>query len=106
MILIDNNNITLIKGNTAYLSITLEGDYSYQEGDILTLTVRKNIDDKDVALTKTIAANENFEFAPEDTKAAAAGRYVYDVQLTTVDNDVFTVVAPSDFVLKEAVTRE
>ena len=105
MITIKDNNIKMIKGDTAYINIKLEGGYVYKEGDTLTLTVRKDIDSAEPVLTKTIAANENFTFVPEDTASLAPDRYVYDVQLDTIYEEVFTVVVPSDFILKEGVTR-
>jgi len=106
MITIKDNNIKMIKGDTAYINIKLEGGYVYKEGDTLTLTVRQDVFSQDVVLTKTIPANGSFTFVPEDTNDIAPGRYVYDVQLDTIYEEVFTVVVPSDFILKEGVTRE
>ncbi len=105
MITIKDNNIKMIKGDTAYINVKLEGGYVYKEGDTLTLTVRENIDSQEVALSKTIPANGCFTFVPEDTLELTSDRYVYDVQLNTVYDEVFTVVVPSDFILKEGVTR-
>lgn len=106
MIQIKRNNITMIKGDTAYISVKYNGNYKYKEGDTLTLTLRREIESPDVVLTKTIAANQNFTFIPADTASLEAGRYVYDVQLDTIYDEVFTVVAPSSFTLMEGVTRE
>lgn len=43
-----------------------------------------------------------FNFA--ETERLAYGTYVYDIQLTTEDGTVDTVVPPHPFVLKEEVT--
>lgn len=54
MIQIKNNNITMIKGDTAYISVKYNGNYKYKEGDTLTLTLRREIESPDVVLTKQL----------------------------------------------------
>lgn len=106
MIHIENDNsITLIKGNTAYLSVQFNDKYKYKEGDTLTLTIRATVDSESELLSKTIAANSKFTFEPSDTANITAGRYLYDVRLDTVYDEKFTVVPPSTFTLREGITR-
>ena len=68
MLMIRNGKIMLTRGDSAYITVTLKSQegsaYTMQAGDKLT---------------------------PEQTEKLASGSYSYDIQLTTVAGDVFTV---------------
>lgn len=92
--------IELTRGDTARLSVSITNDvtgedYTPRTGDVLTLTIRKNVEDAEVKLQKTIAPDAPFHILPDDTSDWAFGKYLYDVQLTTVDGDVYTVIEPN-----------
>lgn len=101
------NNIKLTRGDSAYFEIELtdEDDYKYalEQGDFLTLTVKQNPRCADKLLQKKLE-DTNVRIAPKDTQTMSFGSYCYDVQLTTADGDVYTVVGPARFTLCEEVT--
>ena len=41
---------------------------------------------------------------PEDTKELSFGKYLYDIQLTTADGDIYTVIPPTTFEILKEVT--
>ncbi len=101
------NNITLTRGDSAYIEIELtdEDDYKYalEQGDSLILTVKQNARCANPILQKRFD-DINVRIAPKDTQTMSYGSYCYDVQLTTADGDVYTVVGPARFTLCEEVT--
>ena len=100
--------IGLTRGDTARLTVTITNEaqeaYSIQEGDTLTLSVKKAVTDKEYALQKTITGSNTFYLEPQDTAGLDFGKYKYDVQLTTVYGDVYTVIAPTVFEILQEVT--
>lgn len=100
------NKISLTRGDTAYLTVNIEG-YEPREGDILTLSVKKDVEDNNYVFTKDIAADADittFVIEPMDTKNAVFGKYIYDVQLTTIDGEIFTIVEPNTFKITKEVS--
>lgn len=108
MLSVSGTTIKLTRGDTAYLSLdlTMDGEaYEYADGDTVTLSVRVNTDDNpEYLFQKVVNAGETIVIQPEDTKPLAYGRYKYDVQLNTVQGEVFTVIEPSTFQITEEVT--
>lgn len=102
-----NSNIAITRGDTGVLSITLtNGDgteYIMQSGDVLILTIKQSTRTKEVILQKNFADGQ-IKINPADTEPLSYGDYVYDVQLTTAANDVFTVITPHKFTIAEEVT--
>lgn len=111
MFRIEEGKIYLTRGDTAYLSVKCvypDGElYKFAEGDTLTLSVKTTTDEKeDYKIHKVISAdNEAFVIVPDDTKDLEYGKYKYDIQLNTHLGEVFTIVGPATFYLKEEVTR-
>lgn len=105
----DTGVIKLTRGDTARFSIGIlneisDSAYSISDNDQLTLTVKKKVKDEDVLMQKTITGATLFHIKPEDTSSLSFGKYVYDVQLTTSDGDVYTIVGPTTFELLAEVT--
>lgn len=105
----DTGVIKLTRGDTARFSIVIlneisDSAYSISDNDQLTLTVKKKVKDEDVLMQKTITGSTLFHINPEDTSSLSFGKYVYDVQLTTSDGDVYTIVGPTTFELLAEVT--
>ena len=71
---------------------------------MLTLTIKKSTTDSAALVSKDADAESVFTFAPTDTEGLAFGEYKYDVQLTTAQDEVYTVIPVSKFVLLEEVT--
>lgn len=109
MLTIKGNDISLTQGDTAYLNVALVYEngtpYVLHEGDTITLSIKRSLLDEDYALQKKVNAGENIVFNPDDTENLGTGKYVYDVQLDTTNNERFTVVPTSNFYLMKGVTE-
>ena len=104
----DNGTISITRGDTAYLTVDILDDagatYEMQPGDTLTMTVKRNFTDAEPCLQKIIEGENQFHLTPFDTKDMEFGKYKYDIQLNTVDGDVFTIVGPQTFEILYEVT--
>lgn len=101
-----DNNIRITKGDTATFILDIEDqlgeEYVLQEGDLLTLTVRKNVN-KPILIQKT-STDKYFGFNPEDTNELNIGFYEYDIQLSLEDGSIYTVVTPRMFEICKEIT--
>ena len=101
------NKITLTRGDSAEIAVSLTDNldipYEMQEGDTLTLSVKRQIGDEEYLLQKTIDT-DTFKLEPDDTNSLLFGRYIYDIELTTNSGKVHTVIPLSTFVIAEEVT--
>ena len=105
---ITDTDIRITRGDTAFLSVELfddKGKYELKAGDTLELSAKKSINDTEYSIH--IIANNNavFTFNPSDTENLNYGSYLYDIQLTLSNGDVFTVIPLSHIVILEEVTR-
>lgn len=101
--------IRLTRGDTARLNVSIINDvngetHEIASTDILQLTVRKKVKDLDYCFQKTTIGSNLFHIEPEDTAALDFGNYVYDVQLTLENGDVYTVIEPTRFEVMTEVT--
>lgn len=96
MLLIDDNKITLTRGDSAYIHVELAAEdgsaYQMQDGDRLRLTVRERADDSCSILMAAESNTDTIWLAPAVTGAVAPGKYSCDIQLETAAGDVFTVL--------------
>ena len=101
------NKIMLTRGDSASILIEivdLEGKkYEIQPADTIKFTVRYPGSDE-VAIEKIASSDHYIIFAPADTSSLNIGLYQYDVQLTTGNGNVYTVVVPTIFELTGEVT--
>lgn len=107
MITLEDDVISLTRGDTAYLYLDLTSDgepYEWDDGDTWTFTVKFNYDEEENYLfQKTVKAGDTIVIEPSDTKPYEYGRYVYDLQVNTAIGEVFTVIGPNTFkITKEA----
>lgn len=101
--------IKLTRGDTAYLTIDILNEvtgepYVMNPDDTLTLTVKHSVNDADICFQKDVQGTLDIKINPEDTADCAFDKYVYDVQLTQANGDVYTVVVPTPFYILEEVT--
>ena len=109
MFTVDKDNaLHLTRGDTARLllgsvvNLVTGKEYILSADDTVTFTVKKTVYDTTPAVQITVPGGAAIHIKPEDTKEMAFGNYLYDVQLTTADGDVYTVIPPTKFeVLKE-----
>ncbi len=84
------------KGDTGGIKITsilLEDgtEYTLQDGDTITLTVRSKPADDSPILLQIVSKTNELILKPEDTANIAPGKYSADIQLDTVTGDRFTI---------------
>lgn len=106
----NNNKITLTRGDTAILKITLtdkEGEvFTPDINDEIRFAMKKDYSDESV-LVRSVAVIDDGDITitiqPEDTKSLDYGSYKYDIQLTTSDGIVDTFIDRATIELTEEV---
>lgn len=111
MLTVDKDNtIHLTRGDTARFALgrvvntVTKTNYTPTAEDTVTMTVKKTVLDAAPCVQLIVPGGEVLHIKPEDTKAMAFGKYVYDVQLATADGDVYTIIPPTTFDLLKEVT--
>ena len=105
-----DNTIHLTRGDTARFSLgrivntVTKTNYTPTAEDTVTMTIKKTALDAAPCVQIIVPGGEVLHIKPEDTKAMAFGKYVYDVQLKTADGDVYTIIPPTTFDLLKEVT--
>lgn len=104
----------MLRGDSEYITVSVKDDVGQQipfvTGDIVYMTVKKNVHMTEKAFQKKITSFINgdvyIEILPGDTNNLSVGDYVYDIQVNRADGRVTTIVPPSTFILMGDVTRE
>ena len=110
MFIIDQKNrkIKLTRGDTATMLVQIfdiEGkEYEIKDSDVITFTLRKN-SASEVSLTKVAIPSHHILFEPNDTSELIPGLYKYDLQLTTAEGGVYTIIQDNYFELLPEITR-
>ena len=102
MFFLNGTNIKLTRGDSATLAVSLQG-YDLQEGDTLTLSCKVD-PSKTAYLFQLTATDDEFTFLPSTTEELDFGAYRYDIQLTTANGEVYTVIPVSSFTVMEEIT--
>lgn len=108
MIRIKGTTISLVRGDSAMIQITIndaDGNvYTPAEGDSIRFAVKKSYYQVDPDLVKTIP-NDTLVLTlePADTKDLDFGPYKYDIELTTEDGEVDTFIAMAELWILEEV---
>lgn len=105
MLIIDDElNITITRGDTATLTLTVkDGDTDYDySSDLTQFTVKRSTETQDIVFQKTFSGT-SIEITPDDTKNLYYTDLYYDVQLITPENKVYTVITPHKFIIGEEV---
>ena len=105
-----DNTIHLTRGDTARFSLgqivntITNTNYTPTAEDTVTMTIKKTVMQADPFVQIIVPGGEVLHIKPEDTKAMAFGKYVYDIQITMADGDVYTIIPPTTFELLKEVT--
>lgn len=95
MFWIEDDVVYITRGDDAALDVSIRtengGTYTMQEGDLLTMTVRKRPDDDDEVVFTTHSATGRLLISHVDTASAEPGAYSADVQLTMASGHRRTV---------------
>lgn len=110
--------ITIVRGDSGYVTVPLfeivedaetgekvEQPYTLQPGDTLRFAAAKrygSTEDECIIIREIEAPEMKLEFYPEDTKNLKFGEYKYDLELTTADGYVDTILM-STFKVSEEV---
>lgn len=104
-----SNNITIIQGDTGIIHIDLD-NYDLVNGDQIIFAIASNITEP--ALVKKVVK----EFEPDgsakividaaDTLNLPAGNYLYEIEVTTQDGRVDTIIPVNKFIIKEGLINE
>lgn len=105
---ISDTTITLTRGDTlkAYVNVTdSEGNkYIPDQGDRIRFAMKKKTADSEPLVLKEIPTNTMLlVLDPEDTKSLDFGNYVYDIELTKANGEVYTFITVSKFNISEEV---
>lgn len=104
---VENDNVYITRGDSAVLNLSIEG-YTAQEGDTLTFSVKKNCNDAQPVIQKSIDTTEmTITIDHEDTANLEFGDYFYDVQLRRDNGEkvtYHTVIIPHQFAVGAEVT--
>lgn len=111
---LSGKDIYMIRGDSETILVSCtDSDGSpvpFAVGDTVRFTVKRQASDTTKVLQKVVTEFDEgvatISLAPADTKNASFGKYVYDVQLTSAEGRVTTIIPPSRFVLEEEVTHE
>lgn len=112
MFSINGTQINLTRGDTARFNVDIVDEngspFTFSIGDRLTLTVKKTTTDPNVLfqiVNEKDATNsiEVFHIEPSHTSPMDFGSYKYDIQLTLVSGDNYTIIPPSTILITEEV---
>lgn len=107
MFTVQNNNISLIRGDSGAFSISIADTngnaVELTDGDVLTFTLRRTPRSPTIVLQKTITGR-TLNINPTDTQDLTFGAYVYDVELKRANGYTDTIIPPHEFLILEEVT--
>ena len=106
MFKISNKMIRITRGDTGIFTLSVKSggqSYDYSNDQVL-FTVKKSMNTKEIIFQKTIEYGQTVTILPEDTAGLPCGTYTYDVQVTTANGVVNTVITPNPFIIEPEVT--
>lgn len=113
MLRISGTKISLTRGDSAYINLTIydqEGQvYEPDSDDIVRCQVRTAPNTGDLLIDGDVEIqNDNivWHIKPEDTENYDVGKYYWDAELETAEGDVFTFITSSIFKLTDEVTMD
>lgn len=107
MIKVEGNTITMTRGDTLVVTLTLKNAdgtaYTPVEGDAVRFAMKRNFNDAQCVIEKTIStADMTLTLASNDTKKLPQpSKYVYDMQITKSDGTVDTFISDYLFIKEE-----
>lgn len=103
MIIIKGTEISIIRGDSATINLSIKNrnsdeEYNLLAGDIVRFSVKRDISDSELLIQKTFENNQ-IKIEHDDTKSLSFGDYVYDVELQYANGDRDTIISPSKFII-------
>ena len=115
MITIDETNISITRGDSAYIQFNINdmsgNPITLQSTDIVRSQVRKKPNDGELIFDGEIIRNDDegtiiWHIKPENTKDEDVGNYYWDAQVEFPNGDIFTFIPVSKFRLMPEVTLD
>ena len=104
---VSGTTITMTRGDTVRVDVKIKmdgEDYIPEEGDVIRFAAKKNYDDEQPCIVKTVPNDTMvLTLEPSDTKSLAFGYYKYDLQITFADGDVYTFVTKATLIIDKEV---
>ena len=102
MLKVQKNKIYLTRGDSAFLTISLNDEngssYELSEGDKVYFRLKKSSSSDNLLLEKEVNTQTlTLELLPEDTAELSSGLYCYEVELVTAEDKHYTVIENSQF---------
>lgn len=113
--IVDGTNLSMFRGDSESLTITLYDALGnivdFIAGDTVYFTVKESMQTNVKTLQKIVKEFRDgkaiIEIEPNDTDSLSFSKpYIYDIQLTSIEGKVTTIVPPSRFTLKGDVTHD
>lgn len=103
MILVKGTDISIIRGDSATINLTIKDkvanqEYILNQDDKVRFSVKKDISDDEIVIQKEFSNNQIF-LTHDDTKDLSFGEYVYDIELEFQDGQRDTIIPPSKFII-------
>ena len=108
MFKIQNQTIQITRGDTGIFTLGIRAGgqpYDYSNDQVL-FTVKRNVNTSEIIFQKTVEHNQTVTILPADTENLPYGTFTYDVQVTTQNGIVNTVITPHPFIVCPEVTWE
>lgn len=101
-----SNTIRITRGDSLTINVTLTDDdgfpYEPVEGDVVLFTVKKSASAQDILIQKEIDTQDLvLDLVEADTENLAFGEYKYEIEVSTVENDHYTVIKNAPFIITE-----
>lgn len=109
MVSVHGNTIVMTRGDTLILNLAITDKlgevYTPVEGDSIRFALKEHYDDEEPLILKTIPIDTMIlRLESTDTKELdQPGSYVYDIQLTTIDGIVDTIIPKGRLRITEEV---
>ena len=96
------NKITMVRGDTAIFTVSLQ-DYYLSEGDQIKFTVKRSANDSKESISKIVTEFTDgkaiIELLEEDTKSLSSGSYIYEIECRLKDGRIDTIITGVSFML-------
>lgn len=104
---VTGENLSMTRGDSETVTVSCP-ERPFTAGDIIEMTVRKTATSTEKEIYKRVADFNDgvavINIDPEDTSGLSFGNHVYDVQLTTGDGKVITIIKPHVLYLDKEVS--
>ena len=106
MLKISGNKISLTRGDSAYITLSID-DYELNDGDVVRVQIRDVPNTGELLVEGDVDTSGEeivWHIYPYQTSNLEVKTYYWDAQLETANGDIFTFIPASPFKLLDEVT--